>query len=284
MRAEDFFVVPAPDPLDGFRPNEKPEFNLELVRELRVRPLGEVDDIEAAVALGRLVHDDLEAFGTDGDEELTDSQMRESLLALGSILKRLGLTDLQVPFRDLKTFKSYWLKRGARGSWQARRDLLNEVFEPMHDALAQLESDALSSTLASAVSPRGGTGWSRVDEEISELKRHFAQATTPQDDRNIGNDCVIVLEALSRQVYDPTVHPRDGEEEPPISKTKVRIDRFIEDAAQGSDNSALRRLAKAASDQAQAVKHRAAGDRQEAGIAADSVILLANILRRMQDE
>jgi hypothetical protein len=33
-----------------------------------------------------------------------------------------------------------------------------------------------------------------------------------------------------------------------------------------------------------AVKHRAAGDRQEAGIAADSVILLANIPRGIQDD
>jgi len=116
------------------------------------------------------------------------------------------------------------------------------------------------------------------------LKRHFAQAKTPQDYRNIGNDCVIVLEALSREVYDPDRHLREGEEEPPVAKTKMRIDRFIEDVASGRDNAKLRRLAKAANDQAQAVKHRAAGDRKEAGIAADSVILLANILRRLDED
>jgi hypothetical protein len=189
-----------------------------------------------------------------------------------------------VPFRDFKTFKSYWLKNDGYGSWQARRDILNEIFEPMHDALAERESEALSSTLASAISPKGRTGWSRVDEEIAELKRHFAQARTPQDYRNIGNDCVIALEALSRQVYDPDQHLRDGEEEPPVAKTKIRIDRFIEDAAPGADNAALRKLAKAANDQAQAVKHRAAGNRKEAGIAADAVILIANILRRLDED
>ena len=67
-------------------------------------------------------------------------------------------------------------------------------------------------------------------------------------------------------------------------KTKLRIDRFIEDAAPGSDNASLRKLAKAANDQAQAVKHRAAGNRKEAGIAADSTILLANILRRLEED
>lgn len=148
----------------------------------------------------------------------------------------------------------------------------------------RVASEALSSTLASAISPKGRTGWSRVDEEIAELKRHFALARTPQDYRNIGNDCVIVLEALSRQVYDSDLHLRDGEEEPPVAKTKTRIDRFIEDAAPGAENAALRKLAKAANDQAQAVKHRAAGNRKEAGIAADSVVLLANILRRLDED
>jgi len=106
----------------------------------------------------------------------------------------------------------------------------------MHDALTERESETLSSSLADAISPRGRTGWPRVGEEIAELKRHFAQARTPQDYRNIGNDCVIVLEALSRQGYDAEKHLREGEEEPSIGKTKLRIERFIEDAVPGSDN------------------------------------------------
>jgi hypothetical protein len=284
MRPEDFFVEPDPDPFDAFGIPASPKFDLDLVRELRSGATRRADDLEVAVALARLVHDDLEAFGTGGGEELSETQMRESLLALRSVLKRLGLEQFEVPFRDFRTFKSYWLKNEGYGSWQARRDILNEIFEPLHDALAERESDALSSALADGVSPRGRIGWSRVDEEIAELKRHFARAGTPQDYRNIGNDCVIVLEALSRRVYDPGKHLRDDEDEPPVGKTKQRIDRFIADAVPGAENAALRRLAKAANDQAQAVKHRAAGDRKEAGIAADSVILLANILRRLDED
>lgn len=63
-------------------------------------------------------------------------------------------------------------------------------------------------------------GWAAVDEEISELRRHFLVARTPQDYRAIGNDCVHVTEALSRQVYDASRHLRSGEEEPPADKTK----------------------------------------------------------------
>ena len=283
MRPDDFFAEPEPDPLDPFGIPSKPRFDLKLVRELRARSLDRADDLEAAVSLSRLIHDDLETFGTDGGEELTETQMRESLLALNSVLKRLGLEHFEIPFRDFKTFKSYWLKNEGYGSWQARRDILNEIFEPIHDALAEREGEVLSSSLARPVSPRRRTGWSRVDEEVAELHRHFAQARTPQDYRNIGNDCVIVLEALSRQVYAANCHLRDGEEEPPVAKTKLRIDRFIEDAVPGSDNAPLRKLARAANDQAQAVKHRPASNRMEAGIAADSVILLANILRRLDE-
>jgi hypothetical protein len=77
---------------------------------------------------------------------------------------------------------------------------------------------------------------------------------------------------------------RDGEEEPPIGKTKQRIGRFVEDAAPGSDAAVLRKLVRSSIEYAQEVKHRDTGSRKEAGIAADSVILLANLLRRLDED
>lgn len=92
-----------------------------------------------------------------------------------------------------------------------------------------------------------------------------------------------MTEALSAQVYDPAHHLRDGEAEPPVANTKARIERFIEDAAPGSSNAALRKLARSAIEFAQHVKHSNTPTRREAGIAADAVILLANILRRLME-
>jgi hypothetical protein len=54
---------------------------------------------------------------------------------------------------------------------------------------------------------------------ISELRRHFLAAHSPQDYRNVGLDCVAVTEALSAQVYDPTRHLREGEDEPSVANT-----------------------------------------------------------------
>ena len=78
-------------------------------------------------------------------------------------------------------------------SWKARRDILDGVFNDLHDQLADLDSRLMTASLAEAVSPRGRTGWARVDGEIVELRRHFQHARTPQDYRNIGNDCTTVI-------------------------------------------------------------------------------------------
>jgi hypothetical protein len=114
---------------------------------------------------------------------MDDADMREALQALRAVIKRLGTVDLNVPFRDFTTFRSYWIRTGASGTggWQARRDILSGIFDALHDQLADLESRSLTSSLAEAVSPRGRTGWARVDAEVAELRRHFQAATTPQD-------------------------------------------------------------------------------------------------------
>lgn len=281
MRPDDFFEHSDDD--DFGVSFAKRRFRVELMRELRRGPLDTASDSEVAVALARLTHDELEAFGTDSSESLNNAQMRETLLGLRAVLDRLGIQQFDVPFRDFTTFKSYWLREGAYGSWQARRDLLNGLFETLHDQLTDMESRALTSSLADPVSPRARTGWSRVDGEIAELRRHFQIARSPQDYRNVGNDCVILTEALGRTVYRAERHLRPSETEPPIANTKQRLDRFIEDALSGSANAPLRKLARAAIEMAQAVKHQSTPTRRDAGLAADAVILLANLLRRIAE-
>jgi len=231
-----------------------------------------------------LIHDNLEQYGTAGGQEMTEEEMREALLALRATVDRLGVSNFEVPFRDLSTFRVWWNQNGAYGSWRARRDLLSGIFDPLHDQLAVLELRALASTLVEPVDPQARTGWPAVDTEISEIRRHFLNAQTTQDYRNIGLDCVSVTEALSRQVYDSARHLRPGEEEPPVQSTKQRLERFVEDAAPESYNAELRKLARAVIEFAQKVKHSSASTRTEAGIAADAVIQLASLLRRLEHE
>jgi hypothetical protein len=281
MRADDF-IEDVPSHAFGV-PSVSARFRVELARALRSGPVAEAPDVEIAVALTRLVHDELELYGTSGSQMLSEDDMREALRALHAVLGRIGI-DVDVPFRDFSTFRTYWGRNDGYGSWQARRDMLEAIFGPLHDQLADLEVTSLTSSLADPVSPRGRTGWSKVDEEIAELRRHFQTAQTPQDYRNVGNDCVFVTEALSRLVYDPERHLRPGEEEPPVSNTKQRLDRFVEDGLSGSENAELRKLVRAAIELAQAVKHRDNSTRRTAGMSADAVILLANLLRRVEEQ
>ena len=186
MRPDDFFID---DSLDLIFPESSRRFDLDMIGRLRAGPLPGHGDAEAAVALTGLVHDDLETFGTGGDGELTDDEMRQALVALKAVATRLGV-PYGVPFRDFQTFRNWWIERGAAGSggYQKRRNLLTEVFDPLHDQVADLETRALGSTLVEAVSPHTRIGWPSVDTEVAEIRRHFRSTITEQDYRSVGND------------------------------------------------------------------------------------------------
>lgn len=260
--------------------------NEQLLLDLTRGPLPDRSDIEVAVALARFAHEEFEGHGTSG-AEISQEESVVVMRALKSVLARLGISTFEPPFRDFNTFYKHWRSVGAvgTGGWQARRDILDEYFDPLHAILDEREAGSIISTLATAISPHRAVGWPRVDEELSELRRHFETASTRQDYSNIGNDVVAVLEALSEVVYDHSTHGQAGEDEPPVASTKARLDRFIEVSLDGAGNAPLRKLARASIELAQAVKHRrGTATRLEAGIAADSVILLSNLLRRVHGD
>ena len=82
--------------------------------------------------------------------------------------------------------------------------------EPTTQRLDKLEEAQFRVVNAEAVSPHTKTGWPKVDVELTELRRRFRTAATTQD---TGNRAVAVLEAISRTVYDPAIHVREGETE-----------------------------------------------------------------------
>ena len=259
-----------------------PVLNFPMLETLIRAPLPNRSDVEVAVGLARLLHDEFEEYGTSGKHGLTEEGSRLGLRALRAVTKRLAVS-FDPPFADFSRFRSYWMREGASGSWQARREILDGLFEPLHATLDLRESQSIESTLVEPISPHRVTGWPRVDEEVAELRRHFEIATTAQDYRNVGNDCVTVLEAVSAAAYEHAVHGRAGENEPSVASTKDRLDQFVVVSMQGSENAPLRKLARAVIEMAQAVKHSPSGNRREAGIAADAVIQLANMLRRVQE-
>lgn len=270
---------PGSDPWDA----RQLVLNEALIRQVHGGTAASPTDTDAAVALARLVHDEFGARGTDNNVRLTVPESRAAMSALRAVLRRLGV-QFTPQFTDFDEFYDYWRRKGASGSggWAARRQILADLLNPVHEQLADLQAGLAPKELAEPATERPRTGWTEVDDEIAELRRHFREARSPQDYRNIGNDCVIVLERLSGVAYRSARHLLNGEEEPPIAQTKMRLDRVVEVELPGSSNAELRKLVRSAIEQAQAVKHRTP-NRRQAGIAADSVILIANIFRRLAE-
>ena len=140
MTPEDFFV--GADFL-GHRTLDR-----DLLDHLRSGENVDGSDVEVGVALLRLAHDELEAYGTGGTS-MSEEDIRLILRTCRILLERTGI-DLDLPFSDFQTFYSFWIKNGAYGIWQARRDILNDLFDPVHLELARREDNELVSTLAFA--------------------------------------------------------------------------------------------------------------------------------------
>lgn len=283
MRVDDFFTKTQESGSDPWNLAGRVvlHFNREMTNTLRQRPLEQWSDPEAAVALCQLVHEELEAYGTGGGEKLADDDLAGAIRALVVVTKRLGV-DFDPPYRNFSSFRSYWMRNDGSGSWQARREMLAEVFDPLYLRLIRLE-EATFEALINPISPRADVGWPAADEEIRELRRRFQVATTTQDYKDVGLRCVTLTELLGDAVYDPMKHDPPGEGPASRGETKKRFDRYLEAVLVGKDNAAARSLARSIVVFAQEVKH-ATPTRTEAGIAADSVILLANVLRRLDQE
>lgn len=280
MIQDDFFAV-STEP-DGWG-SPTTELRVDLLGQLRAGPVAGIDDLDVAIALTGLVWDELKAYGTDGAIRLGEEQIALAQRALKATLHRVGI-ELDFPWRNFEGFKTHWIKNECSGSWQARRVLLEEFFGSVQQRLDKLEETQFRAMNAEAVSPHTKTGWPKVDVELTELRRRFRSAATTQDYRDVGNRSVAVLEAISRTVYDPTVHVRDGETELSPDKTKLRISRYVEDSLAGKGHEAIRGVVVKTTELAHSVKHSTEPTRREAGITADAVIMLANILRRVDQD
>jgi hypothetical protein len=126
VRPSDFFDwVEYPD-LGGGRS----VLDADLVDSFRLRPREDISDLDAAYGLTRLAHDELVAFGTGMHNSLNDEGVSIVLRALRAVLKRLGV-EFDPPFRDFARFRDYWISQRMDGSYAARRNYLNELFDPV---------------------------------------------------------------------------------------------------------------------------------------------------------
>lgn len=72
MRPDDFFEEGSPDPVFGLGTRR---VKTELLTALRTGPLDGADDIEVAIPLALLIHDNLETYGTSGGQEMSEEHI-----------------------------------------------------------------------------------------------------------------------------------------------------------------------------------------------------------------
>ncbi|PLW02586.1 hypothetical protein [Corynebacterium ulcerans] len=242
-------------------------------------------DLEVVRPLMTLVRKEYTVHGTSGNWLLSDEELALCRRALQAVCRRLG-HPLDIPFTDSDSFREYWKRHGASNSYQARRNILAEIFDPLERFVEELEDIVIDGALAFPVSPRGATGWQYVDQEIRELRTKFSSACTSADYSDVGNRAVRVIEAVNRVTFDPQRHLRieDNHKDFVEGKTKNRLERYVEDELPGGGNTELRSFIRKAISLAHDVKHSQNPSRTEAGIVADTAIMLANLLRRLTEK
>ncbi|AOT05769.1 hypothetical protein ASPU41_20175 (plasmid) [Arthrobacter sp. U41] len=147
------------------------ELDENLVRTLLEGRTGDLSDVAGAMALLTLSDSELRGFGTDGTNKLSEPQITLVLRSLRAVCSRIGI-NLEIPFRDFSGFRSYWMRRGASGSggWQARRDLVHELFGEVFRKLETMEMQPRGPRLEES-SLAGLTDPGVIQEHLDRLQR-----------------------------------------------------------------------------------------------------------------
>ena len=261
------------------------ELRRDLLHAALINTVEGYDDLDLLLCLVRLLHQELQStiIGSWPRAEISDTADQRLLFRALQRVSRRNKIDLPLlEYRDYDEFRYFILHHyGPEPDEVKIHKYLGSIFNPIEDLIYKRQDDIWESELALPISPHGGTGWKRVDDEILEMRRQFRDARSEQAHSSIGNSCNRILLFLSEAAFVPDRHLSAGEELPPVNKTKNRFDMIINHELVGPNQAELRKLVRAAVELAEAVKHGTSPSRSDAGIAADSVIMLVNILRRI---
>lgn len=279
MNSNAFFV---PDD-EASRSSGIDQLRHDLLKEAGRSPLSGKPDLDVCETLVRMVTKEFTARGTGGIVRITNRDSRLLLRVSAVVCRRASISFPELTFCDLDSFREFWIKNGMDYSYQKRCTHLEGLFRPIEDEILSRSIGQAGDDLLDPVSPHSGTGWAEIDEEVRQLRQRFAVARTDQDHCAVGAACVRILELLAERTFDPKVHLGPGAPLPTRDKTKDRFDAVIVHALPGSENERLRKLGRAVIEVAHEVKHRKTPTRRDAGVASDSVIMLVQVLRRLED-
>ena len=260
------------------------QVNRELINLVRVGPLDGFDDVLIGERILELTRSEFEKYGTDRTNVFDNDDARNALSSLKACCMRLGITEIDFPFRDFTTFRSWWLKNGASYSWQARRDLLENVFNPLVKRFDNLMLGIPQRTLFEPLNFNSRTAWPKIQEEIEQLRKHATSANSDADIRNLGNDCVVIIEKLSALLYRHADHGDNSLGEEPPTKTKNRLTAIVEREFLSTSSHELVKVVRSTIELAQAIKHNHNPTLMDTMILAETTIFLVAMLDRLLNQ
>lgn len=272
---------------DGFFlmcPDGTFQVNRELINLVRIGPLDGFDDVLIGGRLLELTRSEFEKYGTDRTNVFDNDDARSALSSFKACCIRLGITEIDFPFRDFTTFRSWWLKNGASNSWQARRDLVENVFDPLVKRFDNLLLGIPERTLFEPLNINSQSTWPNIQEEIEQLRKHAASANSDADIRNLGNDCVVIIEKLSAFLYRHADHGDASLAEEPPTRTKNRLTAIVEHEFLSSSSHELVKVVRSTIELAQAIKHNHNPTLMDTMILAESTIFLVAVLDRLMNQ
>lgn len=194
-----------------------------------------------------------------------NDDFRERYAEVAAALVRRRI-DNPFPYSNLWDWYSRW-KSGDMPSWQSRRTYVNELFEPVINAIRTGRTEVYEPT-----------GWTRVDRAVDQLQDRLATATTVEHFQTVGLLGREILISLAQAVYDPTRHPPIDEITPGDTDARRMLEAYIAVEIAGESNREARGHARSALAFAVSLQHRREASFREAAMCVEATTSVTNIV------
>ena len=171
-----------------------------------------------------------------------------------------------IPYGDLWDWYARW-SSGDMPSWQSRRTYVNELANPLVNAIRTGRAEEYAPT-----------GWPRVDRTVGEMRDRLATAQTEEQYQAVGLLGREILISLAQSVFDPVRHPPLDRVEIGEADARRMLDAYLAVELPGPSNEEARRHARSALSLAVGLQHQRTAEFRVAAMCAEATTSVANII------
>ena len=194
-----------------------------------------------------------------------NDEFRERYGAIAAALVRRRIEN-PFPYADLWDWYGRW-RTGDMPSWQSRRQYVNDLVNPVVNAIRTGRTEEYAPT-----------GWARVDRAVGEMRDRLATASTEEQFQAVGLLGREILISLAQAVYDPASHPPVDDVQPGPTDARRMLEAYLAAEMPGAGNEEARRHAKSALALAVGLQHRRTANFRDAAMCVEATTSVTNIV------